>query len=73
VSSGFLRWLGFWNPHLFLRWGFWRFIKNTILDGRRSWLRWSDFGQFGSSGRFLAWFEATALTNLAIEILALLT
>ena len=48
-------------------------LQTLIFYGRQSGLRWSDFGQLGSGGRFLTWFQATALTNLAIDIFTLLT
>jgi hypothetical protein len=43
----------FWNPHLFLRWSFWRFFKHSIFDSGLRGLRWSDLDQFRSSRRFL--------------------
>ena len=36
-------------------------------------LRWSDFDQLRSSGRFLTWVQGTTLTNLAIDIFTLPT
>jgi hypothetical protein len=63
----------FWNPHLFLRWGFWRFFKHSIFDSGFGRLRWSEFDQLGSSGWFLTWAQTTKLTNLAIKIFTLPT
>jgi hypothetical protein len=63
----------FWNPDLFLRWSFWRFFKHSIFDSGLSGLRWSDFDQLESSGRFLTWVQTTVLTNLAIDIFTLPT
>jgi len=60
--------VGFRNPHLFLRWGFWRFLNNSIFDYRFYRFGWSGFGQDWSGDRFLTRFQATALTNLPKEI-----
>jgi hypothetical protein len=63
----------FWNPHLFLGWSFWRFFKHSIFNSGLSGLRWCDFDQFGSGGRFFTSGQTTTLTNLAIEIFTLPT
>ena len=68
-----LEMIRFWNPHLFLGWSFWRFFKHSIFNSGLSGLRWSDFDQLGSGGRFFTWGQTTALTNLAIEIFTLPT
>jgi hypothetical protein len=60
----------FWNPNLFLEWSFWSFFKHSIFD---SGLRWSNFDQLESSGRFLTWVQTTTLTNLAIDVFTLPT
>jgi hypothetical protein len=53
--SSVLKMVRFWNPNLFLGWSFWRFFKHPIFDNMLSELRWSDFDQLESSGRFLTW------------------
>jgi hypothetical protein len=61
------------EPRLVSEVGLLEVLQTSIFDSGLSGLRWSDFDQLESSGRFLTWVQTTKLTNLAINTFSLPT